>query len=62
MDFKDTYLFKENININKTSLQKNEVINIKLVTKEELLEMVKNNEIAEPIIEDINKLIEMKII
>jgi len=62
MDFKDTYLFKENIDINKTKLQENEVVNIKLVSKEELLEMVKNNEIAEPIIEDINKLVEMKVI
>jgi isopentenyldiphosphate isomerase len=62
MDFKDTYLFKENININKTNLQENEVVSIKLVTKDELLEMVKKDEIAEPIIEDINKLLEMKII
>jgi 8-oxo-dGTP diphosphatase len=62
MDFKDTYLFKENININKTKLQKDEVVNIKLVSKERLLEMLKNDEIAEPIKEDINKLVEMKII
>jgi len=62
MDFKDTYLFNENIDICKTKLQENEVVNIKLVTKEELLEMVKNNEIAEPIKEDINKLVEMKVI
>ena len=62
MDFKDTYLFKENIDINKTKLQENEVVNIKLVSRNELLEMVKNNEIAEPIIEDINKLVEMKVI
>ena len=62
MDFKDTYLFKVNINIKKTKLQKNEVINIKLVTKQELLEMLDNNEIAEPIIEDVLKLIEMKIV
>jgi 8-oxo-dGTP diphosphatase len=62
MDFKDIYLFKENIDINKTKLQENEVVNIKLVSNVELLEMVKNNEIAEPIIEDINKLVEMKVI
>jgi mutator protein MutT len=61
-DFKDAYLFRENINIEETKLQENEVINIKMVTKEELNEMVKNNEIAEPIIYDIKKLEEMKII
>jgi mutator protein MutT len=61
-DFKDTYLFKGNINIKETKLQENEVINIKWVTKEELMEMVKNNEIAEPIIYDIKKLEEMEII
>ena len=62
MDFKDTYLFKENINIKETNLQEKEVINIKWVTKEELTEMVNNKEVAEPIIEDIYKLLELNII
>jgi isopentenyldiphosphate isomerase len=61
-DFIDTYLFKENINVNETNLQENEVINIKLVIKDELLEMIKKDEIAEPIIADINKLVEMGLI
>ena len=61
MDFKDVYLFEENIDISKTKLQENEVVSIKLVSKEELLEMVKNDEIAEPLKEDIYKLKEMKV-
>ena len=61
-DFKDTYLFRENINIKETKLQENEVIDIKWVTKEKLIEMLKNDEIAKPIIEDIEKMEEMKII
>jgi isopentenyldiphosphate isomerase len=60
--FKDTYLFRENISINDTTLQETEVVGIKLVAKEELLEMAKNHEIADPIVEDINKLVEMGII
>jgi isopentenyldiphosphate isomerase len=56
-DIKDIYLFKENIKIEETKLQKEEVINIKWVTKEELEEMIKEGEIAEPIIYDI-KIIE----
>jgi 8-oxo-dGTP pyrophosphatase MutT (NUDIX family) len=52
-DFKDTYLFKENVNIEETILQETEVVKIKLVTYEELKEMVKTEEIAEPIWEDI---------
>jgi len=56
MDFKDIYLFKENINIKEAKLQENEVIDIKWVTKGELMEMVKEKKIAEPIIEDIKEL------
>ena len=62
MDFKDTFLFYENINIEEIKLQENEVVNIKWVTKKELIEMLKNNEIAEPIKEDIKILMEKKII
>ena len=59
-DFKDTYIFKENINIKDTKLEDNAVVNIKWVTKDELTIMVKNNEIAEPIVDEIYKLIEME--
>ena len=33
MDFKDTFIFYENINIEEAKLQENEVVNIKWVTK-----------------------------
>jgi isopentenyldiphosphate isomerase len=52
-DFKDTYLFKENINIKNTKLQETEVVDIKMVTFNELKEMVNKREIAEPIWKDI---------
>jgi 8-oxo-dGTP pyrophosphatase MutT (NUDIX family) len=52
-DFKDTYLFKENINIKDTILQETEVVKIKLVTYDELKKMVETEEITEPIWEDI---------
>jgi isopentenyldiphosphate isomerase len=61
-DIKDIYLFNENINIEETLLQENEVIDIKWVTKNELFEMKNNNEIAEPNYEDIKLLEEMNII
>jgi 8-oxo-dGTP pyrophosphatase MutT (NUDIX family) len=52
-DFKDTYLFKENVKIEDTILQETEVVKIKLVTYDELTKMVETEEIAEPIWEDI---------
>ena len=61
-NIKDIYLFNENINIEETLLQENEVIDIKWVTKNELFEMKNNNEIAEPNYEDIKLLEEMNII
>ena len=59
-DIKDIYLFFENINIKDTKLQEEEVINIKWVKINEFNKMVKNNEIAEPILFDmgiLNKVI-----
>jgi isopentenyldiphosphate isomerase len=58
-DIKDIYIFNENVNIKEAKLQKNEVINIKWVTKEEFDTMVKNEEIAEPILYDMEKLKEI---
>jgi isopentenyldiphosphate isomerase len=58
-DIKDIYLFKENIKIEETKLQENEVVNIKWVTVKEFYEMVKQNEIAEPILYDMKKLKEI---
>ncbi|MDR0684283.1 MAG: NUDIX domain-containing protein, partial [Spirochaetaceae bacterium] len=55
-DFKDTYLFKEDIKIEDTILQETEVVKIKLVTYDELKEMVETEEIAEPIWEDVKLL------
>jgi isopentenyldiphosphate isomerase len=52
----DIYVFNENIDIEKTKLQEDEVINIKWVTFNEFNEMIKNNEIAEPTLWDMNKL------
>jgi mutator protein MutT len=48
-DFMDIYLCNENINIEDTILQKGEVTDIKWFTKEEIKEMVKTGEIAEPL-------------
>ena len=59
-DIKDIYLFFENINIKDTKLQEEEVIDIKWVKINEFNKMVKNNEIAEPILYDmgiLNKII-----
>jgi 8-oxo-dGTP pyrophosphatase MutT (NUDIX family) len=53
---KDIYIFRENIKIEETKLEDGAVINIKWVTLDKLNEMIKNNEIAEPIIYDIEKL------
>jgi isopentenyldiphosphate isomerase len=53
---KDVYLFRENIDIKKTKLQETEVVDIKLVTIKEFDEMVKRDEIAEPILYDMEKL------
>jgi 8-oxo-dGTP pyrophosphatase MutT (NUDIX family) len=53
---KDVYVFRENIEIEETKLEEGAVVDIKWVTLDELNEMVKNNEIAEPIIYDIEKL------
>ena len=53
---KDIYVFEENIKIEETKLEEGAVINIKWVTFDELNEMVKNNEIAEPVIYDLGKL------
>ena len=61
-DFKDIYLFRENIDLNNTKLQDKEVISIKWVTIKELERMVQNDEIAKPIEYDIGILKEMKII
>jgi isopentenyldiphosphate isomerase len=55
-DIKDIFLFRENVDINETVLQPNEVINIKWVTMKEFDEMVKKDEIAEPILYDMEKL------
>jgi mutator protein MutT len=45
----DTYLCIEDINIEETILQEGEVIDIKWCTKDEIKEMVKTGEIAEPL-------------
>ena len=45
----DVFLFRENIELNKTRLQKGEVINIKWVEKEEIKNMFKRNEMVEPL-------------
>jgi len=55
-NIKDIYVFEENIHIEETKLEEGAVINIKWVTMDELDIMVKNNEIAEPIFYDIEKL------
>jgi isopentenyldiphosphate isomerase len=53
---KDVYLFRENVDIKEVKLQETEVVDIKWVTKDEFDEMVKNEEIAEPILQDMEKL------
>jgi isopentenyldiphosphate isomerase len=53
---KDIYLFAENANIEKAKLQEEEVIGIKWVTIKEFEEMVKRDEILEPILYDMEKL------
>jgi len=58
-DIKDIYVFEEDIDINKTKLQEKEVIAIKWITFNEFKDMVKNNEIAEPILCDMEKLKEL---
>jgi mutator protein MutT len=55
----DIYLFKENIDIKETKLEKGQVIDIKWVTVEEFDEMKKNEEIAEPILYDLKKIKEI---
>ena len=57
-DFLDIYLCNENINIGETILQEGEVIDIKWYEKDEIKNMVKTGEIAEPlkyIVDYINK-------
>jgi mutator protein MutT len=57
-DFMDVYLCAENIKIEETILQEGEVTDIEWYTKEEIKNMVKTGEIAEPlnyIVEYINK-------
>ena len=55
-EIKDIYLFSENVNIEESKLQENEVIDIKWVTKKEFDEMAKKGEIAEPILHYMEKL------
>jgi mutator protein MutT len=58
IDLLDIYLCKENINIEETILQEGEVIDIKWYTKDEIINMVKAGEMAEPqnyILDYINK-------
>jgi 8-oxo-dGTP pyrophosphatase MutT (NUDIX family) len=52
----DIYLFHENVDIEKVKLQEDEVINIKWVTISQFIKMVKNNEIAEPTLYNMEKL------
>ena len=56
---KDIYVFRENIDIKETKLEKGSVIDIKWVTIEEFEKMEKNGEIAEPILYDMKKLKEI---
>jgi isopentenyldiphosphate isomerase len=58
-DIKDIYLFKEDIKIEETKLQENEVIDIKWVTIEGFKEMAEAGEIAEPILYDMEKIKEL---
>ena len=58
IDLLDIYLCNENINIEETILQEGEVIDIKWYTKDEIINMVKAGEMAEPqnyILDYINK-------
>ena len=48
-DFMDVYLCNENIDIEKAVLQEGEVTDIKWCTKEEIKNMTKTGEIAEPL-------------
>jgi mutator protein MutT len=48
IDLLDIYLCNENIKIEETILQEGEVIDIKWYTKDEIINMVKAGEIAEP--------------
>ena len=48
-DFMDVYLCNENIKLEETNLQEDEVIDINWYTKDEVKEMVKNGELAEPL-------------
>ena len=43
------FFFLKNIEIDKTTLQKGEVINIKWVEKEDIKNMFKRNEMVEPL-------------
>jgi 8-oxo-dGTP pyrophosphatase MutT (NUDIX family) len=47
--FRDVYLCNENIKLEETKLQEGEVIDINWFTKEEVKELAKNGEIAEPL-------------
>jgi mutator protein MutT len=58
LDLLDVYLCNDNINIEETILQEGEVIDIKWYTKDEIINMVKAGEMAEPqnyILDYINK-------
>ena len=57
----DIFMFVKNIDISKLKLQNEEVINIKWVLKEELIEMFKKDEMVEPL-NYVCELIERKII
>ena len=50
-DFVDIYYSKENIDINSIKLQKDEVDDVKWVSKKEIEEMIENNEFLESHIE-----------
>ena len=56
---KDIYVFNENVNIKETKLEKGAVVDIKWVTLNELNEMYKNNEIPDPVIYDLDRLIKL---
>jgi len=45
----DIFLFNKSVNINEVKLQEDEVIDIKWIEKEELLEMFKREEMVEPL-------------
>ncbi|MCL2558324.1 MAG: NUDIX domain-containing protein [Treponema sp.] len=62
INFVDVFLFKKKFDIKDAKPQETEVVAIKWASRDELLRMAENGDIAEPLLDDLEKLQELNII